>query len=72
MLIFDGNNGIDMADRPITNASQVEVQKEQVSPFGGFKNYIINGKKVVNQRGVTSTNNSYNQDRWYKAGNTVS
>ena len=36
---------------------------------GGFKNYIINGKKTVNQRGLTSTDNSYNQDRWYKAGN---
>lgn len=35
----------------------------------GFKNYIINGKKVVNQRGLTATDNSYNQDRWYKAGN---
>lgn len=37
--------------------------------YSGFKNYIINGKKVINQRGLTSTNNSYNQDRWYKAGN---
>lgn len=35
----------------------------------GFKNYIINGKKVINQRNLTSTDNSYNQDRWYKAGN---
>ncbi len=34
----------------------------------GFKNYIINGKKAVNQRVLTSTDNSYNQDRWYKAG----
>ena len=34
----------------------------------GFKNHIINGKKVVNQRRLTSTDNSYNQDRWYKAG----
>lgn len=35
----------------------------------GFKNHIINGKKAINQRGLTSTDNSYNQDRWYKAGN---
>lgn len=37
--------------------------------YSGFKNYIINGKKVVNQRGLTSTDDSYNQDRWYKSGN---
>ena len=40
-----------------------------ISPYSGFKNYIINGKKVVNQRGLTSTDTSYNQDRWYKSGN---
>ena len=40
-----------------------------LSNIQGFKNYIINGKKVVNQRALTSTDNSYNQDRWYKAGN---
>ena len=39
------------------------------SKYSGFKNYIINGKKVVNQRVLTSTDNSYNQDRWYKVGN---
>ena len=39
------------------------------SGYSGFKNYIINGKKVVNQRSLTSTDNSYNQDRWYKSGN---
>lgn len=37
--------------------------------YSGFKNYIINGKKVVNQRNLTTANNSYNQDRWYKANN---
>lgn len=36
----------------------------------GFKNYIINGNKVINKRALTSTDNSYNQDRWYKAGNS--
>lgn len=40
-----------------------------LSGYSGFKNYIINGKKVVNQRALTSTDNSYNQDRWYKVGN---
>ena len=69
MAIVISGNGIDMGNNPISNASQVEIQEEQVSPFGGFKNYIINGKKVVNQRGLTSTDNSYNQDRWYKSGN---
>lgn len=39
------------------------------SGYSGFKNYIINGKKQINQRGSTSTDNSYNQDRWYKVGN---
>ena len=42
--------------------------KIQASNFG-FKNYIINGNKSINQRGLTATDNSYNQDRWYKAGN---
>ena len=69
MAIVISGNGIDMGNNPVSNASRVEVQEEQVSPFGGFKNYIINGRKAVNQRGLTSTDNSYNQDRWYKAGN---
>lgn len=38
------------------------------SGYNGFKNYIINGKKTVNKRGLISTDNSYNQDRWYKSG----
>jgi hypothetical protein len=39
------------------------------SGYSGFKNHIINGKKVINQRATFSTDNSYNQDRWYKSGN---
>ena len=66
---ISGTTGIDMGNTSVSNASQVEVQEEQVSPFSGFKNYIINGKKVIRQRALTSTDNSYNQDRWYKAGN---
>ena len=68
-IILSGSSGIDMGNTPVSNASQLEVQNNQVTPFSGFKNYIINGKKVVNQRVLTSTDNSYNQDRWYKAGN---
>ena len=69
MAIVISGNGIDMGNNPVSNASQIEVQENQVSPYNGFKNYIINGKKVVNQRALTSTDNSYNQDRWYKSGN---
>ena len=69
MGILISGNGIDMGNNPVSNASQIEVQENQVTPFSGFKNYIINGKKVVNQRALTSTDNSYNQDRWYKVGN---
>ena len=69
MAIVISGNGIDMGNNPVSNASEIEVQENKVSPFSGFKNYIINGKKVVNQRGLTSTDNSYNQDRWYKVGN---
>ena len=57
MAIVISGNGIDMGNNPVSNASQIEVQQEQVSPFNGFKNYIINGKKVVNQRKLTSTDN---------------
>lgn len=52
----------------LTLTDGLKLQGQNVSPFSGFKNYIINGKKVVNQRGLTSTDNSYNQDRWYKSG----
>lgn len=50
------------------NAGAIAIPSNELL-FRGFKNYIINGKKVVNQRSLTSTDNSYNQDRWYKAGN---
>ena len=49
--------------------TDVYTEIEVDSKIAGFKNYIINGKKVINQRNSTSTDNSYNQDRWYKAGN---
>ena len=55
---------------PTPTTDTQAVNKQYVDGiYSGFKNYIINGKKVVNQRGLTATDNSYNQDRWYKAGN---
>ena len=51
------------------NLKKLSIKNLKASLNTGFKNYIINGKKVVNQRGLTSTDNSYNRDRWYKAGN---
>lgn len=53
---------------PTTNTQATNKQYVD-SKYSGFKNYIINGKKVINQRALTATDNSYNQDRWYKAGN---
>lgn len=44
-IIISGTTGIDMGNTSVSNCSQVEVQEEQVSPFSGFKNYIINGKR---------------------------
>ncbi len=53
---------------PTTNTQAVN--KAYVDDkYSGFKNYIINGRKLINQRGLASTNNSYNQDRWYKVDN---
>lgn len=76
-IIINGATGIDMGNTSVSNASQVDsviinengLNVATNNNLVGFKNYIINGKKVVNQRGLTSTDNSYNQDRWYKAGN---
>ena len=50
------------------NLKKLSIRNLKSSINSGFKNYIINGKKAVNQRGLTSTDNSYNQDRWYKSG----
>ena len=76
-IIINGATGIDMGNTSVSNASKVDsviinengLNVATNNNLVGFKNYIINGKKVVNQRGLTSTDNSYNQDRWYKAGN---
>lgn len=50
------------------NLKKLSIRNLKSSINSGFKNYIINGKKAVNQRALTSTDNSYNQDRWYKSG----
>ena len=39
------------------------------SGYSGFKNLIVNGRKQVNQSGVTATDNAYNYDNHYKVGN---
>ena len=58
-LTIDDNNNI------LGNGNQ------SFNGFGGtgLKNYIINGKKAVNQCGLTSTDNAYNYDIHYKSGN---
>ena len=60
-----------LATTQFVNTTNIGNGTTSFNGFGGigFKNYIINGKKTVNQRGLTSTDNSYNQDRWYKVGN---
>lgn len=64
---LDNAGAIAINSNDISTKSQIETT---IAPYNkGFKNYIINGKKRINQRGLTSTDNSYNQDRWYKAGN---
>ena len=39
-----------------------------LSNIQGFKNLIINGRKQVNQSGLTTTDNAYNYDNHYKVG----
>ena len=42
---------------------------DSYSSIRGFKNLIINGRKQVNQSGLTTTDNAYNYDNHYKVGN---
>lgn len=69
---FDGATGqVQNSAIIIDDNGNIGSGTQSFNGFGGsgFKNYIINDKKVINQRALTSTDNSYNQDRWYKVGN---
>lgn len=76
-ILISGSSGIDMGNLPVSNASQVEVQDNQVSPFGGIKNYIINGNFDIWQYKdalltYPQTSNGYgSDDRWLNASNTT-
>ena len=51
------------------NVKKLSIKNLKYSLSTGFKNYIINGNKQVNQSGLTITDNSYNYDNHYKVGN---
>lgn len=67
---ISGTTGIDMGNTSVSNASQVEVQEEQVTPFSGFKNYIINGGFDIDQRNnkagfiIVAGGSAFSADRW--------
>ena len=64
-IIISGETGIDLQNTPIQNASQVECQDKQVTPYSGFKNFLINPSFDIWQRGTGPfTNYNYGADRW--------
>ena len=56
---------------PLINAALVNPTINGVaqSEYSGFKNLIVNGRKLVNQSGLTTTDTAYNYDNHYKVGN---
>lgn len=76
-IIINGATGIDMGNTSVSNASQVDsviinengLNVATNNNLVGLKNLIINGRKQVNQSGLTVTDNSYNYDNHYKVGN---
>ena len=73
-IVLSGTTGIDMGNTPVSNLSvgvldYNAVTKQYVDyKYSGFKNLIINGRKQVNQSGLTVTDNAYNYDNHYKSG----
>lgn len=69
---FDGTTGaVQNSAITIDDSGNIGTGTQTFNGFGGsgFKNLIINGRKQVNQSGLTTTNNAYNYDNHYKVSN---